>query len=96
MMIFIGTLFCNLLEDAMSLHLQPRRFPSSWQPTPDMARLWVMRCFITATFELYKEGAEGGKRYRIFIGTLNCVAPSIGTDRPVSYTHLTLPTILRV
>ena len=24
MMIFIGTLFCNLLEDAMRLHLQPR------------------------------------------------------------------------
>jgi hypothetical protein len=23
-MIFIGTLFCNLLEDAMGLHLQPR------------------------------------------------------------------------
>ena len=23
-MIFIGTLFCNLLEDAMRLHLQPR------------------------------------------------------------------------
>jgi hypothetical protein len=28
-MIFIGTLFCNLLEDAIRLHLQPSKFLAS-------------------------------------------------------------------
>jgi hypothetical protein len=45
-MIFIGTLFCNLLEDAMRLHLQPKgqiQFPAHERECSVMMGESVMR-----------------------------------------------------